>query len=130
MAITSTYTVLGFPGLVINDSSYIALSANENSSIPLYNPGQTPPESYGLTSANIAKGIHRYYIMREEYRTFREFQIILVSIITNNCPDKYITTRKDPITFFCHYTPIQLLKNLWDEYGTITSQDLTKNTPV
>ena len=130
MAITSTDNVLGFLGLIINNSSYIALSVNTNSFVPPYNPGQTPPESYGLTSANIPKGTHRYYIMREEYRTFREFQIILVSIITNNCPDKYITTRKDPITFFCHYTPIQLLKNLWDEYGTITSQDFTKNTPV
>ena len=130
MEITSTDNFLGFLGLIINDSSYIALSANENSSILLYNPGQTPTESYGLNSPNIVKGIHRYYILCEEYRTFREFQIILVSIITNNCPDKYITTLKDPITFFCHYTTIQLLKNLWDEYGTITSQDLTKNTPV
>jgi hypothetical protein len=48
-------------------------------------------------------------------------------MITNNCPDKYLTSLKDPITKFRRCTPLQILQHLWQEYGTITSQDLTAN---
>jgi hypothetical protein len=48
-------------------------------------------------------------------------------MIVNSCPDKYLTTLKDPITKFCRCTPLQLLQHLCHEYGTISSQDLTSN---
>ena len=127
MAITSTDPLLGFLGLVINSSSYSILSDNQTSFIPPTNPRKAPPDDSGLTAPQITEGICRYNRLREKNRTLSEFQIILVSIITNNCPEKYFSTLKYPITKFCHCTPIQLLKHLWDEYSKITPQDLTNN---
>ena len=48
-------------------------------------------------------------------------------MITNNCPEKYLTVLKQPITKVYQCTPLQLLSHLWNEYGTITSHDLTMN---
>ena len=48
-------------------------------------------------------------------------------MITNNFPEKYLATLKDPIKIICRCNPIQLPKHLCYEYVTITSQDLTKN---
>ena len=73
MTITPTDPVLGFLGLVINDSSCIKLSDNQISFIPPANPGKAPPYATGLTATHITEGIRRYNISREEYRTFREF---------------------------------------------------------
>ena len=84
MAITSTDPVLSFLGIFINYISYITLSANKNSFFPPANPGQAPPDAAGLTATQIDKGIRIYKILCEEYRTFRKFQIILVSMITDN----------------------------------------------
>jgi hypothetical protein len=127
MAITSSDPILGFLGLVIQDSSYITLSATQTSFTPPADPGTAPPDTAGLTAFQISEGVRRYGIERDEFKTFCEFKIILVSMITNNCPDKYLTTLKDPITKFRRCTPLQLLQHLWNDYGTITSQDLTAN---
>ena len=48
-------------------------------------------------------------------------------MITTNCPEKYLSDLKDPITKFRRCTPIQLLNHLWSTFGTITSKDLTTN---
>jgi hypothetical protein len=127
MAITSTDPTLGFLGLVIPDNRYITLSENQNSFVQPPDPGPTPPNPEGLTAFQITENVRQYGVAREERKTFCEFQIILVSMITNNCPDKYLTALKDPITKFRRCTPLQILQHLWAEYGTISSQDLTAN---
>jgi hypothetical protein len=127
MAITSSDPILGFLGLVIQDSRYITLSATQTSYTPPTDPGAAPPDTAGLTAFQISEGVRRYSIERDDFKTFCEFKIILISMITNNCPDKYLTTLKDPITKFRRCTPLQLLQHLWNDYGTITSQDLTAN---
>ena len=48
-------------------------------------------------------------------------------MITNKCPEKYMTTLKYHITKFCQRETLILLDNLYTEYGTITSFDLTAN---
>ena len=87
MEINSTDPILGFLGLVINDSSYIKLSDNQTSCIPPDDQGQASPDATGFTAPQITEGIRRYNILREEYRTFCEFQFFLVSVITNNRPE-------------------------------------------
>ncbi len=127
MAITSADPILGFLGLVITNDRYITLSANQTPFSAPADPGLNPPDPAGLTAIQITEGVRRYNLARDERKTFLEFQIILVSMITNNCPEKYLATLKDPITKFRRCTPIQLLQHLWTEYGSITSQDLTAN---
>ena len=127
MAITSTDPTLGFLGLVIPINRYITLSESQNSFVQAPNPGPTPPNPEGLTAFQIAENVRQYRVAREDRKTFCKFQIILVSMITNNCPGKYLTTLKNPITKFCRGTPLQILQHLWTKYGTISSQDLTAN---
>jgi hypothetical protein len=127
MAITTSDALLGFLGLVLKNDSFITLSANGTSFVNPVDPGPTPPIIVNGTAAQIAEGLRRFTAEREEYKTFCEFKIILVSMITNNCPEKYLTALKHPITKFRRCTPLELLTHLWNEYGTITSQDLTAN---
>jgi hypothetical protein len=124
MAITTANPILGFLSLVIKDSSYITISTNEASFTAPIDPKMAPPDPTDLTAAQITKGNCQCNIARHEFKTFCEFKIILFSMITNNSPEKYLTTLKDPITKFWRCTPLQLLQHLWTEYGTITSQDL------
>ena len=127
MAITSANEpTLGFLGLVLKDSSYVTIN-NGNSYAHPVDPGPSPVHATGATAAQITETVRLFTIAREQYKTYCEFQVILVSMITNNCPEKYLTVLKHPITKFRQCTPIQLLTHLWNEYGTITSHDLTMN---
>jgi hypothetical protein len=127
MAITTTDPILGFLGLVITDTSYVTLSATGVSFAAPIDPGPAPPDPTNRTAFQITEDIRQYNVAREEFKTYCEFKIILVSMITNNCPEKYLTTLKDPITKFRRCSPLTLLQHLWSDYGTITSQDLTTN---
>jgi hypothetical protein len=128
MAITSTDPTLGFLSLVIPNDSYITLSKNQTSFAPPLDPGPTPPNPDGLMNFQITENVRQYGVARKDHKTFCKFKIILVSMITNSCPNKYLTTTlKDPINKFRRCTPLQILQHLWQEYGTITSQDLTSN---
>ena len=100
MAITTADPILRFLGLVIKDSSYITLLNTGVSFTAPIDPGVAPPDPTDLTAIQITEGIRQYNLASEESKTFCEFQIILVSMITNNCPEKYLTTLKDPITKF------------------------------
>ena len=44
-------------------------------------------------------------------------------MITNKCPEKYMTTLKHPITKFCQCEPLTLFSRPNTEYGTITSSN-------
>ena len=127
MAITTVDPILGFLGLVITNSSFVTLSNTGAPFTPPNDPGTAPPDPTGLTAIQLTEAIRQYNLEREEFKTFCEFQIILVSMITNSCPEKYLTALKDPITKFRRCTPLSLLQHLWTDYGTITSQDLTVN---
>ena len=54
-----------------------------------------------------------------------EFSIILISMITNKCPEKYMSTLKHHITKFCQCKLLTILDHIYTEYGTTTSSDLT-----
>jgi len=124
---SSDPTLAGYLGLVLKNSSFITLSANATSFVAPRDPGINPTATNNATAAQIAEALRRFKIEREEYKTFCEFKIILVSMITNSCPEKYLTALKHPITKFRCCTPLALLTHLWKEYETITSQDLTAN---
>ncbi len=106
MAITSTDPALGFLSLVISDTSYITLSENQTSFAPPLNPGLTPPNADGLLTAfQISENVRQYSVSREDHKTFCEFKIILVSMITNNCPDKYLA---DPAPASWYFSTLPL----------------------
>lgn len=127
MAITSaTEPMLGFLGLVLKDESYSSINNGTSYNLPV-DPGAGPVHANNATAAQITETSRLFTIEREQYRTYCEFQVILVSMITNCCPEKYLTALKHPITKFRQCTPLQLLDHLWIEYGTITSNDLTMN---
>ena len=128
MAIASSPApLLGFLGLVLKDSSFITFTNNQASYIPPADPGPAPVHVANATGAQITEVSRLFTIKMEDYKTYREFNIILSLMITYNCPEKYLTSLKHPITKFRQCTPIQLLTYLWNEYGTITSHDLTIN---
>jgi len=128
MAITSSEPLLGFLGLVLKNASFITLSNNGAPYQPPPDPGTSPTHAAGAAMATqITETSRLFTVQRDHYKTYCEFKVILISMITNNCPEKYLTPLKHPITKFRQCTPIQLLDHLWNEYGTITSHDLTVN---
>jgi len=86
MTITSSDPTLGYLGLVLKNSSFITLTANGNSFVAPIDPGINPPAIDSATAAQIAEALRRFNIEREVYKTYCEFKIILVSMITNSCP--------------------------------------------
>ena len=52
MEINSTDPILGFLGLVINDSIFVTLSYNKTSFIPPAHPGQASPDATGLSATH------------------------------------------------------------------------------
>jgi len=129
MAITSSFEpLLGFLGLFLKNASFITLSNNGAPYQPPPDPGPSPTHAANATAVQITENSRLFTVQRDHYKTYCEFKVILISMITNNCPEKYLLTPpKHPITKFLQCTPIQLLNHLWSEYGTITSHDLTIN---
>jgi len=128
MAITSSSEpLLGFLGLVLKNASFITLSNNGSSYQPSPDPGPSPTHAAGATAVQITETSRLFTVQRDHYKTYCEFKVILISMITTNCPEKYLTPLKHPITKFRQCTLIQLLNHLWNEYETITSHNLTIN---
>ena len=125
MAITTSDPILGFLGLVLKDSTFQTLSAATISYTPPVDPGNAPNATG--TAAVIAEATRVFVIDKVEYNTYIQFQIILISMITSHCPEKFLSDLKDPITKFRLCTPLQLLNHLWKTFGIITSKDLTDN---
>ena len=48
-------------------------------------------------------------------------------MITNKCPEKYMTTIKHRITKYIQCEPLALLTKLYTKYGTTTSSNITAN---
>ena len=92
VAITSaTEPMLGFLGLVLKDASYVTISNNGASYIPPVYPGPGPIHAPGAAGAQITETSRLFNIQRDHYKTYCGFQVILISMITNNCPEKYLT---------------------------------------
>jgi hypothetical protein len=125
MAITTSDPILGFLGLVLKDTTFQTLSATANSYAPPTDPGDAPI-AVG-TAAIITENTRVFVIEKDKYNTYIQFKIILISMITKNCPEKYLSDLKDPITKFRRCSPLDLLDHLWKTFGTITSKDLTDN---
>jgi hypothetical protein len=125
MSITTSDPILGFLGLVLKDATFQTLNATAASYTPPTDPGNTPNATG--SAAVIAETTRIFVLDQDKFNTYIQFQIILISMITTNCPEKYLADLKDPITKFRRCTPIQLLNHLWTTFGTITSKDLTEN---
>ncbi len=125
MAITTSDPILGFLGLVLKDTVFQTLNATATSYVPPMDPG-TAPTATG-TAAVITEATRVFVINQDKYNTYVQFKIILISMITTNCPEKYLSDLKDPITKFRRCDPLELLDHLWSTFGTITSKDLTTN---
>jgi hypothetical protein len=125
MAITISDPLLGFLGLVLKDSIFQTLSDPATSYTPSADPGNSP--NVTSTGAVIAEATRVFIIEQDKYNTYVQIKIILISMITTNCPEKYLSDLKDPITKFHRCTPLELLNHLWTTFGTITSKALTDN---
>jgi hypothetical protein len=110
MAITTSDPLLGFLGLVLRDSIFQTLSDPATSYTPPANPGNSP--NVTGTGAVIAEATRVFIIKQDKYNTYVQFKIILISMITTNCPEKQLSDLKDPITKFCRCTPLELLDHL------------------
>ena len=125
MSITTCDHNLGFLGMVLRASYFDPLN-NGNPFAPPIDPGPAPINPTG-TAPQITEVVRLYKDDKEKFTTYCEFHIILISMITNKCSEKYMTTLKHRITKFCRFEPLTLLTHLYTEYGTITSSDLMAN---
>ena len=124
MYITTCDHSLGFLAMVIWASYFDPLN-NRNPFAPPIDPGPTPI-NVTVTDAQINEVVRLYKDYKEKFTAYCGFHIILISMITNKCPEKYMTTLKHRITKFHQCEPLTLLTHLYTEYGTITSSDLTE----
>ena len=75
-------------------------------------PGPAPINYIG-TAAQITELIHPYKDDKDKFTTYCKFRIILIFVITNKVPEKYITILKHFITKFCQYEPLTLLTHIY-----------------
>ena len=113
MYITTCDHNLGFLGMVLRSSDFDYLN-NGNPFTPPIDPGTTPANATD-TAAQITEVVRLYKYNKEKFTTNCEFRIILISMITNKCPEKYMTTIKHRITNFCQCEPLTLLTHLYTE---------------
>ena len=99
MSITTCDHNLGFLGMALRASDFDPLN-NGNPFAPPIDPGPAPINATG-TAALITEVVCLYKDDKEKFTTYCEFHIILISMITNKCPEKYMTTIKHRITNFC-----------------------------
>ena len=99
---------------------------NRNPFEPPTDPGPSPINST-VTAAKITEVVRLYKGDKEKFTIYCEFRIILISMITNKFPEKYMTTLKHHITKFFQWEPLTLLTHRYTEYVTITYSYLTEN---
>ena len=113
MSITTCDHNLGFLGTVLQTSDLDPVN-NRNPFAPSIYPLPAPVDATG-TAAQITEVVHLYKYEKETFTTSCEFLIILISMITNKCPEKYMTTLKHRITKFCQCELLTLLTRLYTE---------------
>ena len=125
MSITTCDHNLGFLGMVLRVSYFDPLN-NGNPFAPPIDPVPAPVNDTD-TASQITEVVRLYKYDKEKFTTYCEFFIILISMVTNKCPEKYMTTLKHRITKFFQCKPLTIITCLYTEYGTIASSDLTSN---
>ena len=111
MSITTCYHNLGFLGMVLWASDFDPLN-NGNPFAPPIEPGTAPFNATG-TAALTTEVVRLYKNAKEKFTTYCEFLIILISIINNKCPEKYMTTLKHRITKFSQCEQLTILTHLY-----------------
>ena len=125
MSITTYDHNLGLLRMVLRTSDFDPLN-KRNPFYPPIDPRTAPVNATG-TASQITEVVRLYKDDKEKFTTYCEFRIILISMITNKCPEKYTNTLKHRITKFYQCDPLTLLTHLYTEYRTITSSPLTQN---
>ena len=143
-------TNLGLLHLVIPEKDYITKSSTQQPYPVQNNPGMTPAKPTTTTvtedkstdpptlttttitkakptTADLAEALRIYELQVQNYNLTTNATTQLKNLIINAVPETYIDTLKDPITMFSSVSPLDLLTHLWEEYGTITSDDLSDN---
>ena len=123
MSIIKCDNKLGFLGMLLRASYFDPLKKTFASPT---DPGSAPINAIG-TANQITDVVLLYKYDKETFTTYCEFRIILIPMITNKCPEQYMTTLKHHITKFSQCEPLTLLDHLYTEYGTITSLKLAAN---
>ena len=98
MSITTCDHKLGFLGMVLQSSYFYPLNNGNPFEPPIYPvPALT---NANITASQITEVVRLYKDDKEKSSTCFEFRIILISMITNKCPEKYMTILKHHITKF------------------------------
>ena len=126
MSITTCDHNLGFLGMVLRASDFDPLN-NGNPLAPPIDPGPAPINTTDA-AAQITEIVRLYKYNKEKFTTYCEFCIILISMITNKCPEKYTTTLKHHITKFRQCVLLTLLTHIYTACRTITPSDLIENS--
>ena len=108
-SITTCDHNLGFLGMVLRVSYFDPLNNRNPFSSPT-DPGPSPVNDI-VTGAQITEGVRLYRYEKEKFTTYCVFRIILISMITNKCHEKYINILKHRIIKFLQYEPLTLLYN-------------------
>ena len=116
---------LGFLGKVLWEPDFDPLN-NRNPFVKPTDPNPAPINAI-VTAAQITEFIPLYKDYREKLTTYCAFCIILITIITNKCTEKYTTTLKHRIYKFCQFEPLTLFADLYTDYIIITSFKLIAN---
>ena len=123
MYITTCDHNLDLLGMVLQASDFDPLKNRNPFALPIY-PGTSPVNATG-TAAQITEVVRLYKYDKEKFTTYYEFHIILISMITNKCTEKFMVTLKHCITNFCQREPLTIINQLYTDYGTINSSNLT-----
>ena len=110
MYITTCDHNLGFLGMVLRVSYFDPLNNRNPFSSPT-DHGPTPVNSI-VTGDQITEVVRLYKYDKEKFTTYCVFRIILISMITNKCPEKYINILKHRIIKFLQYEPLTLIYHL------------------
>ena len=125
MSITTYDHNLGFPRMVLWALDLDPL--NNRNPFEAHTDPEPAPVNAINTAAQSTEVVRFYKDNKEKLTTYCGFRIILISMITNKCPENHMTTLKHCITKFRQCKPLTILAHLYTGYGTITSSDLTAN---
>ena len=84
--------------MVLRSSDFDPLKNGKPFAPPIY-PGPSPINFTG-TASQTTEVVRLYKDDKEKFTTYCEFHIILISVITNKCPEKHMTTLKHRIAKF------------------------------
>jgi hypothetical protein len=112
--------------LTMAAADYAALTGNVDHPVPGY-PGPVPIIAVNATAQSAASRVTRHKADLVSFTTYHALDNELRKQLIAACPDIYITAKYDQDHGYGEVTTRQLLKHLWDTYGTIKREDLKAN---